>query len=144
MSPLSGKVSILSPCGVEVGWGKESSGLSCPGYSVTCSACFPAMPSSKAIVTMGSTIPQLELMPKSHHKSHLLNCQQLLGGFPDVSVVRNLPAMQGTQEAAGLIPGSGRSPGRGHGNPCQYSCLEYSMDKGAWWAIVHGVAKSQT
>ena len=43
-----------------------------------------------------------------------------------------------------LIPGSGRSPGEGNGNPLQYSCLESSMDKGAWWATVHGVAKSQT
>ena len=52
--------------------------------------------------------------------------------------------MQETQETAGLIPGSGRSPGRGHGNRCQYSCLENSLDKGAWWATVHGVAKSRT
>ena len=44
----------------------------------------------------------------------------------------------------GLIPGSGRSPGGGNGNPLQYSCLENSMDRGAWWATVHGVAKSQT
>ena len=44
----------------------------------------------------------------------------------------------------GLIPGLGRSPGRGHDNPLQYSCLENPMDRGAWWAIVHGVAKSQT
>ena len=40
------------------------------------------------------------------------------------------------------IPGSGRSPGGGNGNPLQYSCLETSMDKGAWWATVHEVAKS--
>ena len=39
------------------------------------------------------------------------------------------------------IPGSGRSPGEGTGNPLQYSCLENSMDRGAWWAIVHGVPK---
>ena len=39
----------------------------------------------------------------------------------------------------GLIPGSGRYPGEGHDNPLQYSCLEYSMDRGAWWATVHGV-----
>ena len=45
---------------------------------------------------------------------------------------------------AGLIPGSGRSPGEGNGNSLQYSCLENPMDRGAWWATVHGVAKSQT
>ena len=44
----------------------------------------------------------------------------------------------------GSIPGMGRSPGEGNGNALQYSCLENSMDRGAWWAIVHGVAKSQT
>ena len=45
---------------------------------------------------------------------------------------------------SGSIPGSGRSPGEGHGNPLQCSCLENSMDRGAWWATVHGVTKSQT
>ena len=44
----------------------------------------------------------------------------------------------------GLIPGSGRSPGKANGNPLQYSCLENPMDGGAWWATVHGVAKSRT
>ena len=44
----------------------------------------------------------------------------------------------------GLIPGLGRSPGGGHGNPLQYSCLENPMDRGAWWATVHGVTKSWT
>ena len=44
----------------------------------------------------------------------------------------------------GLIPGSGRSPGEGNGNPLQYSCLENPMDGGAWWAAVHGVTKSRT
>jgi len=44
----------------------------------------------------------------------------------------------------GSIPGLGRSPGEGNGNPLQYSCLENPMDGGAWWATVHGVAKSQT
>ena len=44
----------------------------------------------------------------------------------------------------GLIPGWGRSPGEGNGNPLQYSFLENPMDRGAWWATVHGVAKSQT
>ena len=44
----------------------------------------------------------------------------------------------------GSIPGSGRSPGEGNGDPLQYSCLENSMDRGTWRAIVHGITKSQT
>ena len=44
----------------------------------------------------------------------------------------------------GSIPGSGRSPGERHGNPLQHSCPENSMDRGAWWATVHGIAKSWT
>ena len=47
-------------------------------------------------------------------------------------------------EDPGLIPGSGRYPGEGNGNPLQYSCLENSMDGGAWWATVHEVSKSWT
>ena len=44
----------------------------------------------------------------------------------------------------GSIPGSGRSPGEGNGYPLQYSCLENSMDRGAWWATIYGITKSQT
>ena len=47
-------------------------------------------------------------------------------------------------KSANSVPGSGRSPGGGHGNPLQYSCLENPMDRGAWRATVHGVAQSQT
>ena len=47
-------------------------------------------------------------------------------------------------EDRGSIPESGRSPGEGNGNTLQYSCLENSMDRGPWWATVHGVAKIQT
>ena len=60
--------------------------------------------------------------------------------FLVAQVVKNLLAMQ---EILGLIPGSGRFPGEGNGNLLQYSCLENSMDRGAWWATVHGVTKSQ-
>ena len=61
--------------------------------------------------------------------------------FPGGSVVKNLPANAGD---AGLIPGSRRSPGEGNGVPLQYSWLENSMDRRAWWATVHRVAKSRT
>ena len=59
--------------------------------------------------------------------------------IPGGSVVQNLPANVGD---TGSIPGSGRFPGEGNGNPLQYSSLENPMDRGAWWAIVHGVSKS--
>ena len=59
-------------------------------------------------------------------------------------MVKNLPANAGDIRDTGLIAGLGRSPGGGHGNPLQYSGLENSMDRRAWWAIVHGVAKSRT
>ena len=59
-------------------------------------------------------------------------------------VVKNLPANAEDITDTGSIPGLGRSPGGGHGNPLQYSCLENPMDRGAWWATVHRVAKSQT
>jgi len=56
-------------------------------------------------------------------------------------VVKNHPPNAGD---VGSVPGSGRSPGEANGNPLQYSCLENPIDRGAWWATVHGVAKSQT
>ena len=60
-------------------------------------------------------------------------------------MVKNLPGnLPGDEIEAGSIPGSGRSPGVGNDNPLQYSCLENSMDGGAWQAAVHGVAKSWT
>ena len=59
-------------------------------------------------------------------------------------LVKNLPACVGDVRDAGSIPGSERSPGGGNGNPLQYSCLGNPMDRGAWWATVHRVAKSQT
>ena len=61
-------------------------------------------------------------------------------GFPGDSAIKNLLYAGDT----GSIPGLGRSPGEENGNPLQYSCLETSMDRGAWQATVHGVAKSQT
>ena len=57
-------------------------------------------------------------------------------------LVKNLPVNAGNVRDVDSIPGLGRSPGGGHGKPLQYSCLEYSMDRGAWRATVHRVAKS--
>ena len=59
-------------------------------------------------------------------------------------VIKNLPANAGVIRDSGLIPGLGRFPGGGHGNPLQYPCLENPMDRGAWQATVHEVTKSQT
>ena len=63
-------------------------------------------------------------------------------GFPHGSVTKNPPA--GAAGDTGSIPRSERSPGGGHGNPLQYSCLENPMDRGAWGATVHRVSKNQT
>ena len=59
-------------------------------------------------------------------------------------VVKNSPAIVGDVRDMGSIPGLGRSPGGGHGNPLQYSCLENPMDRGAWQATIHGVTESNT
>ena len=74
----------------------------------------------------------------------LVNCLFLIfGAFQMVLVVKNLPANAGDRDE-GSIPESGRSPGGRHCNPLQYSCLENSMDRGAWQAVVHKVAQSRT
>ena len=65
-------------------------------------------------------------------------------GFPGGAEVKNPPANAGDVRDSGSIVGWEDSPGVGHGNPFQYSCLENPMDRGAWRAIVHRVAKSQT
>ena len=68
----------------------------------------------------------------------------LLGvGFPGGSVVKHLPANAGDAGDAGLISGSGRSPGEGNGTPLQYSCLGNPMDRGAWQYTVHGIGLTQ-
>ena len=59
-------------------------------------------------------------------------------------VVKNLPTNAGDRREVGSIPGLGQSPGGRHGNPLQYSRLENPMERGAWWATVHGVIKSRT
>ena len=77
-----------------------------------------------------------------NQNENFINLQRGTGGASLVAqMVNNLTANVGD---VGSIPGSGRSSGEGNGNPLQYSCLEDSMDRGAQWATVHGVAKSWT
>ena len=64
--------------------------------------------------------------------------------FPGGTMVKNSPANARSAREAGSIPGLGRSPGGGNVHPLQYSCLENPMDRGAWWASVHGVAQRRT
>ena len=73
-----------------------------------------------------------------------LRQRQASDEFPGGPVVKNLPVSAGDTGDTGSIPGSGRTPGGENGSPLQYSCLENSMDRRAWWATVHEVAKSQT
>ena len=65
-------------------------------------------------------------------------------GLPGGSVGQEANCNAGDTGDADSIPGSGRSPGGGNGNPLQYSCLGNPMDRGAWWATVQGVTKTQT
>ena len=71
---------------------------------------------------------------------HLTTFDVFKMGFPG-GTVENLPASAGDSCDLGLIPGSGRSPGEGNGNPLQYSCLGIPMARGAWWATVHWMAE---
>ena len=64
-------------------------------------------------------------------------------GFPGALLVKNPPANEGDIKNTGSIPWSGRSPGGGHSNPLQYSCLENPMDRGGWQPTVHVVTESQ-
>ena len=64
-------------------------------------------------------------------------------GLPGGTTVKNMPANAGDVGDAGLIPGWGRSPELGNGYPLQYSCLENTMDRRAWWATVHGVTRNR-
>ena len=80
-------------------------------------------------------LPQLDNMAFWMGSVHSLS-------FPSGTGVKNLPANGGDAREASSIPGLGRFPGEGDDNPLQYSCLENSMDRGTWWATVHGVTES--
>ena len=92
------------------------------------------------------SLQQLGLLPRpvrgphphdANSPSGISSCSGFPGGSEGEASARNAGDL-------GSTPGSGRSPGEGNGNPLQYSCLENPMDGGAWWATVHGAAKSHT
>ena len=114
----------------------------------------PQMWSDLTTPVRSATMSVLSLISNRPHGWHILTCDQLhlmvlcsvpnwswasLAGFTGDSVVKNLPTNAGD---TGLIPGSGRSPGEGNGNPIQYSFPGNPMDRWAWRATVHGIAKS--
>ena len=94
---------------------------------------------------LGKSLHPVPFLDSSKPKIFSIYCEfercALNRGFQLVLVVRNLPTNAGD---VGSIPGTGRSPGGGHGYPLQYSYLENPMDRGAWQATVRGVTKSQT
>ena len=90
-----------------------------------------------AIDCSNEKIPLLNLPCTSLTKFNI--CCLKSKAFPGGSMVKKLPANVGD---TGLIPGLGRSPGRGNGNSLRYPCLENAMDKGSWWATVHRVPES--
>ena len=87
--------------------------------------------------------PNASLAMQVYHSIHCENIEHPLG-YPSGSAVKNLPATARDTGDEGSISGSGRSPAGGKGNPLQYSCLKNPVDRGAWWATVQRVIKSQT
>ena len=93
--------------------------------------------------------PNEETRSTGSQRQELLSLQSLgnsivaCRGFPGGASGKE-PACQCRPKSQGCIPGSGRSPGGGYGNPLQYSCLENPMDRGAWWTAVYRVAESDT
>ena len=99
------------------------------GYFLICLLCWHTF---MMFTSLGHVVPSI-----SFQSLDLMSLALLPGG----SMVKNLPASAGN---TGSVPGLGRSPGGGNGNPLQYSYLRNPMNRGTWWATVHGVTKSLT
>ena len=116
-----------------------------PGRAEHCRQ-FPEMPVTLSVTqeqwTFQEPSPKQTVLPVSWRENTKFDIiKRHIMGFPGGSVVKNVPVNAGDM---GLNPESGRSRGGGNGNPLQYSCLGNPMDRGTWWAAVHGVAKSRT
>ena len=101
-------------------------------------------PDREFLLADSSVLKDILPLPSLSRTSFIISLKEnkcYVWGFPCGSVVKNLPA---NAEDVGSIFGSGRCPGRGHGNPLQYSCLGNPMDRVAWRATIHGAAKNWT
>ena len=139
----AGRMQSMGSLTVEHDWASSLS-LSCIGEGNGNPLQYPCLANPvdggawwAAVYGVAQSRTQLKQLSSSSSSIQYLDFQ---GG----TVVKNLPANAGGARDASSIPGSGRSPGSGNGNPLQYSWLENSMDRGAWQAVVHGVANSQT
>ena len=129
-----------SPLSMEFSTQEDWSGLPCPPLgSLPDPGITPVSPGLQAdsLPQRPPGKPQLYIYIPIHYFLYSFP----LWSLPDGSVGKECAC---NVEDPGLIPGWGRSPGEGNGNPLQYSCLENSMDRGACWAVVHGVTKSRT
>ena len=97
---------------------------------------YSGLENSRDCIVHGVTKSQTQLSDFHFHNS--------AEGLPRWPSGKNLPANERDEGDPSLIPGWGRSPGGGNGNPLQYSCLENPKERGAWWATFHRIAKSQT
>ena len=122
-----------------VGWDTASSGT--PFTSPLLLSLSPVFPLPWIISSFYWSLSSNSFLGKCARKIIFLQLH-IPEGFPGGTVVKNLPANVGGTRDTGSIPELGRSPGEGNDNPLQYSCLENSMDRRAWWFIVHGVTES--
>ena len=104
---------------------------------------FYLSPSLAALPASGRPCSPLRAPRHCRHRRKVTDLSYM-GASQVAPLVKNPPANAGDTGDMGLIPGLERSPGGGNGNPLQQSCLENPMDRGAWWATVHGVTKSQS
>ena len=92
----------------------------------------------------GGVLPEVNQLSRVSERDANLRHLPIFWGFPGDAMVKNLPANAGDTGDGGSIPELGRSPGVRNGNPSSILAWENSMDRAAWWAIVHGITKSQT
>ena len=135
-------------------WGENATEMKCPSSCLVVSLSRSLWCQLMSLLVILTLITWLRCGQMSlyslPHKWDAKSCPHSVGeelsgtfwrGFPSGSEVKASACNAGD---LGLISGLGRSPGEGNGNPLQYSCLENPMDRGAWWATVHGVAESDT